>query len=897
MVTGRREFAESRLPDSTFTQRLRSWMLPFVTLIVVLVVALGSVAAFSQPGQSTSSPANSTQVLRVGVYENSPKIFLDETGAPGGILGELLQQIADLQNWQLVPVVCQWSDCLDMLVTGQIDLMPDVAVSSERMDRFDFHDTPALMSWSQIYERPGGGLLSLLDLAGQRIAVLEASVQQEYLEQMVESFSLTVEWLQVDNLEIGFQAVQRGDADLVVANHFYGDAKAFEYGLSRTPILFQPVQLYYAVQSGQHAELLAVIDQYLRLWKSDGSSPYNAILSRWSLNHSESFVPTWLRLSVVLLLVALLFVTLFSVLLRIKVSQKTRHLAASEVRLNTILDSVEAFIYIKDYRLRYQYANRKVCELFGLPRDQIIGKTDEAFFDAKTCEHLRENDLRVIRQGERVADEETNISALDQKEHQFLSVKLPLRNPDGTIYALCGISTDITEHKQIRNQLHQLAFFDPLTGLPNRRLVLDRLDHAMASHARTGFEGALMLVDVDDFKTVNDTIGHNMGDLLLQRIARRIERGLLSTDTVGRLGADEFVLIVEDLAANADDALVRIRDMAEFLRKQLSQPFELNGGDYVCSVSIGVAMFSDTDSDPDALLKGADLALAAAKTAGRNQVRFFNPDMQTEVTRRTEIEKALRTAIDKGYLALHLQPQVDQNGIVNGMEALVRWTDPQLGQISPADFIPVAETSGLIVPMGQWIISQAADMLARWQHDPIMSELTLSINISPRQFHHPGFVEDIQLALNGAGINGNRLELEVTESLLIDDFEITAQRMQALRSSGIRFSLDDFGTGYASLGYLKRLPLSQLKIDQSFVRDLLIDQNDEAIVRTIIALGNSLDLRVIAEGVETQLQAERLMEMGCNHFQGYFYGRPEPESHWHKALGGPPVRLLTTQNA
>jgi diguanylate cyclase (GGDEF)-like protein/PAS domain S-box-containing protein len=421
-------------------------------------------------------------------------------------------------------------------------------------------------------------------------------------------------------------------------------------------------------------------------------------LRPWREFSEDARLPVWLIWSLVITTAALLLALGFSLLLRLKVNEKTRSLVASENRLNTILNSVEAYIYIKDHKLRYQYANRKVCELFGLPAEEIIGKTDAAFFDEATCEHLYENDMRVLREGERVADEESNIMASDQQKHEFISVKLPLRNPDGSIYALCGISTDVTEHKQIRNQLHQLAFFDALTGLPNRRLILDRLDHAMASRQKTGYEGALLLIDLDHFKTVNDTLGHEMGDLLLQQVAKRLERGLLTTDSAGRLGADEFVLIVEDVALNANDALVRVRDMAEFLRNQLAQPFDLRGNEYVCSVSVGVAMFSDAGGDTDALLKGADLALAAAKTAGRNMVRFFNPDMQVEVTRRTRIENALRKAIDGNYLTLHLQPQVDEHGATVSLEALLRMTDPALGEVSPGDFIPVAETSGLIVP-------------------------------------------------------------------------------------------------------------------------------------------------------------------------------------------------------
>ncbi|HDZ10133.1 EAL domain-containing protein [Pseudohongiella sp.] len=828
---------------------------------------------------TVACPVTAQTTLRVGVYENTPKIFLDGDGRIGGMFGELLTEIAQREAWQIEPVPCQWNECLQMLESGTLDIMPDVAYIPERAQRFDFHRNEALLSWSQLYERDGLGLFSLLDLDGLRLAVLRGSIQQRYLMELAENFDLAVEWVWVDSLAAAFQAVASGLSDAAVANHFYGDMMAFEHGLQRTPIMFQPSRLYFAVPAGRHADLLAVIDTYLDQWKTDESSPYYDLLRRWSIEPDAALpVVVWWLIGILAL--ALLGATLFAILLRFKVAEKTQSLTASETRLNTILNSVDAHIYIKDYKLRYQYANRKVCDFFGMSLDDIVGKKDSDFFDEKTCALLEQNDLQVIRHGERVADEEASILVRNQQQHDFLSIKIPLRNPDNSIYALCGISTDISELKQIRDQLHQLAFFDSLTGLPNRRLVLDRLDHAMAGRNKTGYEGALLFLDLDDFKVINDTLGHDAGDQLLQMFARRLERGLLSTDTVGRLGADEFVLIVEDIAVNAEDSLVRVRDMADILRRQLNQPFDLAGVDYVCAVSIGIAMFSDAkDGDVEALLKAADLALNAAKTEG-NSVCFFNPEMQIEVTRRTRIETALRKALAGDNLDLHLQPQVDAEGRVFSMEALLRWHDPQMGQVAPSDFIPVAETCGLIVPLGEWVLATACEMLADWKKDPVLSTLTLAVNISPRQFHHADFVDHILKCLERNQVDGARLELEVTEGLLIENVDVTVEKMDRLRERGIRFSLDDFGTGYASLGYLKRLPLSQLKIDQSFVRDLLLDPNDEAIVRTILALGSSLDLRVLAEGVETLALAERLREMGCQYFQGYYFSRPQPESYW-----------------
>lgn len=856
---------------------------PTAALARRLLLTLALVAAIL-PSPLTVRANTSSETLRVGVYHNPPKLLQNQHGQVSGIVGDLLRTIAEREGWQLEAVACHWLECLNMLEAGEIDIMPDVAISEPRSDTFDFHKTPVLLSWSQIYAARGQRMATLLDLDSKRVAILSGSIQQSYLLQLADSFELDVQWIVVDSLNDGFIAVENGKADAVAANHFLGDQQAYQRNLNATPIMFQPSKLFYAATATKHTSVLITIDSYLRNWQADERSVYFETLRRWGIERTRRGVPAVFWWFISALVVALVLTIGFNQLLRRKVAEKTRSLRNSEHRLNTILNSVDAYIYIKDLNLRYEYVNRKVCDLLGRPAEHIIGQTDQEFFDQKTCENLLENDLRVIKQGERVVGEEINNVIAEGKTHTFLSVKLPLRNADDSIYALCGISTDITEHRHIQDQLHQLAFFDPLTHLANRRLVLDRINHAIIGHASTGFEGALLLIDIDNFKTLNDTLGHDMGDLLLKAAAQRLEQQLRKTDSTGRLGADEFVIILEDLSRNPEQAMMDARNQAQAVLEELARPYDLSSVSYVVSVSVGVAMFSDAQGSVETLLKDADLALAEAKTAGRNTLRFFSPVMQTQVNRRSQLESALRRAIETNQLALHVQPQLNSDEKIVGMEALLRWSDPELGPISPADFIPIAEASSLIVPLGEWVLEHACALLAEWSHIPAMKHLTLAVNISAKQFRHSEFVNHLEGVLQATQINPAQLELEVTESLLIDDTEGTIARMHQLRARGIRFSLDDFGTGYSSLGYLKRLPLSQLKIDQSFVRDLLTDPNDEAIIRTIIALGQSLELQVIAEGVETAEQAQRLRELGCGMYQGYWFGKPKAAAEWQTTL-------------
>ncbi len=814
--------------------------------------------------------------IKVGVYANEPKIMLSQDGQLSGIFGDLLREIAQREAWQLQPVTCEWQQCLELTRSGQIDLMPDVAWNEERAQYLDFHELPALFSWSQIYTQQDRQLNSLLDLNGLRIAALAGSVQETYLRTLLDSFGLHAGILPVQDFQQGFELVASGNADAVVANQRFGDYNTDRFGLRSTPIIFQPARLFFATRKNHNDQLLSTINGHLKTWQEQADSPYYRIIQRWGSKPPQLDIPQsfWWALAT---LTSLLLVTLGgAILLRRQVARQTHDLSASELRLNTILDSVEAYIYIKDPQLRYQYANRKVCELFGQPREQVLGQTDSSFFDEATVSNLRNNDLRVLQQGERVQLEEVNRSSDGQFENAYLSVKLPLRRPDGSIYALCGISTDITEHKRNLEQIHQLAFFDSLTDLPNRRLLQDRLQHALAYHVRTGQEGALLFIDLDNFKTLNDTQGHAMGDLLLQQVAKRLRSQIREEDSLARLGGDEFVLMLERLATDPAQALSEIETVGNKLLASLAEPYDLQGHEHTSTASIGVALFSDTHSTVEELLKRADLAMYEAKAAGRNTLRFFNQQMQTAAMARTRLENDMRQSIAEQHFLLHYQPQVDQHGQLIGAEALIRWQHPQQGLIAPGNFIPVAESTDLILPLGRWILQTACRQLVAWSSDPARAGLPLAVNVSARQLHHPDFVADVLAILAQTGANPERLELELTESHLAVNIEDMILRMQQLVEHGVRFSLDDFGTGYSSLGYLKRLPLSRLKIDRCFIRDLLTDSNDAAIVRTIVALGQSLDLQVIAEGVETVEQRDALLQAGCSLYQGFLFARPGP---------------------
>ena len=442
----------------------------------------------------------------------------------------------------------------------------------------------------------------------------------------------------------------------------------------------------------------------------------------------------------------------------------------------------------------------------------------------------------------------------------------------GRVWSFC----DVTDRESDHAEIHRLAFHDALTLLPNRRLLTDRLHQVRASGERSKHYGALLLIDLDNFKTLNDTLGHDKGDLLLQLVAQRLTACVRAEDTVARLGGDEFVVMLDGLSTVALEAATQAEMVGEKILATLNQPYLLATHHFSGTPSIGVTLFSGQQTAIDELLKQADLAMYQSKTAGRNTMRFFDPQMQAVVTDRALLEADLREAVKQSQFMLYYQPQVAGDGRLTGTEALVRWRHPRRGLVSPAEFIPLAEETGLILPLGLWVLETACSQLAIWGTQPDMAHLSMADNVSARQLHQADFVSQVLVVIEKTGADPAGLKLELTESLLVANVESTIAKMTDLKAHGVGFSLDDFGTGYSSLSYLKRLPLDQMKIDQSFVRDILVDPNDAAIAKMVVVLAQSMGLAVIAEGVETGAQRDVLAGLGCHAYQGYLFSRPLP---------------------
>jgi diguanylate cyclase (GGDEF)-like protein/PAS domain S-box-containing protein len=544
-----------------------------------------------------------------------------------------------------------------------------------------------------------------------------------------------------------------------------------------------------------------------------------------------------------------------------------------------LLDKARDAIFVIDMASRITYWNKGAERLYGWEAQEAQG---QRMSDLLCDDHAAYSEAykTSLVEGEWVGElhqRRRDGSTLHADTRWTL---VPADPSSGTPQKILVISTDISERKSNEARIHRLAYFDALTELPNRASLLDHLRRALLGSARSHKVGALMFLDLDNFKTLNDTHGHAAGDMLLQAVARRLEHSVREADMVARLGGDEFVILVQPDEESLDAAAHQAETVAAKVVQAMRTPFQLADFAYSVSTSIGVTMINGATDTVESTLKQADTAMYQAKAAGRNTFRFFDPDMQAKWTARSELESGLRRALRNREFILNYQPQLDGDSRVIGAEALLRWRQPNGDILYPTDFIKQAEETSLIVDIGRWVLATACVELAAWQRNPVTRHLSLSVNVSARQFVEPDFVAMTQEILAATGVDPHGLKFELTETLVVTDFAHTVETMETLRRLGITFSLDDFGTGYSSLAYLRKLPLAQLKIDYSFMRDVLTDRNDASIVRSIIALGGSLGLQVIAEGVETLGQREWLSAAGCFVYQGYLYERALSGEHF-----------------
>jgi diguanylate cyclase (GGDEF)-like protein/PAS domain S-box-containing protein len=866
-------------------------------LLAVFALLALAVLPMVFSGPSVSAGLTRPSSITVVMDDNYPPyIFRDANGQVQGILKDSWALWSQRTGIAVNLQAMDWGKAQAAIKSGQADVIDTIFETESRKLIYAFSAPYASIEVPIFFHKSLSGITDAASLRGFSVGVKDGDACIETLQaQGVEHLK------RYPSYEAMVLAASQGEAlilciDKPPAVYFInklGMASQFRFS---APLYVG--EFHRAVRKGDEALLQWVAEGFAQITPAE----LQTIEQKWLGTelpegaNSPTLLARNAAYGAAVLLALTLLLIVWNRMLRRRVAGKTVELQAalgsltvanqlvegSRDHLAATLEAIPDLLFEMDSEGRYWDYRARRADLLVAPPEQLLGHTVHEVMPAQAAQLVMASLSEAAAQG---TSHGAQICLPLSVGDSWFELSVARKNTlVGEGQRFIVLSRDITERKKAEAEIAHLAFFDALTGLPNRRLLLDRLQLALTASARHGRYGALLFIDLDHFKVLNDTRGHVAGDLLLQEVAQRLRTSVRGDDCVARLGGDEFVLMLQGLAKNAAGAVAQVAVVGEQVLSGLSQVYQLDGFQHHCTASIGVSLFSGNAQDVGELLKCADAAMYAAKNTGRNALAFFDPAMQATLQARAELGNELRVALQQGQLQLHYQAQINsQQGLV-GAETLLRWQHPERGMVSPAQFIPLAEDNGLIVPIGQWVLEQACAQLKAWQNHPLASALPLSVNVSARQFRQPDFVEQVRQCLQRSGIDPGQLKLELTESLVLDNVESVIGTMHALKALGVRFSMDDFGTGYSSLLYLKRLPLDQLKIDQSFVRDIVTDPGDAVIVKTIIGMAHNLGLEVIAEGVETEAQRQLLLDYECRVFQGYLFSRPLPLAEFEALL-------------
>lgn len=820
--------------------------------------------------------------IRLGIDPDwAPFEYLDEQQRYRGMAADYIALIADRLGLKMEPVKgLTWSGVLEAARQQRLDLLP-AATQTVQRDEFLNFTAPYLDFPMVIITRAEAPFIAeLAALKGQRVAVVNSYASHELLAANHPTLALTP----FTTIRDGLSALSTGEVDAFVGNLASATHAIHQLGLTNLKVA---AHTPYSFKLGMGVrkdwpELATILDKTLRTLEHD---KVNQIREKWiGLQPEAGIEPA--KLFMIATPIALASLLILIVILRSNHKLRTEIVERHQIEKRLLLSEEALNQSQRTAHIgwwHWDLANNKLSW-----SDEVYAITGK---DMSSFTPTPENFMSVVH-AEDLPLLSADIQAVMQGKGEEYSREFRVMREDGTIRYVhsygkiygsaidqsryfAGVLHDITERRQSEEKLRRQAYSDELTNLPNRNYFMEQLAKTLAQSRRHDYFSALLFFDLDNFKIINDTLGHHTGDKLLADVGMRLRKVIRKEDTAARLGGDEFVIIVTNLGSDPQYAADQARQIAEKLHHALAMPFSMAGHEHHLTMSTGISLFPFDSEDINDILKFADTAMYRAKETGRNAICFFQPSMQQAAEERFALQGKMRQALTHEEFELYYQPQFNSDGKIIGAESLLRWQQPELGMVSPARFIPLAEESGMILDIGIWVLREACRQVTAWQQLGIDIE-TLAVNVSPRQFHQPDFVAQVQAIIRESGINPHCLELELTEGVLVENIFDVTQKMEQLRQMGLRFAIDDFGTGYSSLRYLKQLPLDRLKIDQSFVRDIHQSEANALLVETIISMAHHLGLELIAEGVETLEELKFLELRGCHKFQGYYFSRPLP---------------------
>lgn len=842
--------------------------LPIAVTLVALLLLL--------PARASANAEEPQRSLRVAVFNAPPVMEIQDDGTYSGFIVKLLEEIAQRENWQLQWVPLNWPQTIPKARNNEIDLIPFVAYSESRAEYLDYNEEGILTAWGQVLVHRDEAMPdNIIGLSGKTMAVIKNEVYGLKLANLCKLFAIQCDFIKVNTYQEAFDLLKKRSVAGVVTSNLISYSYDNEL-VKKTSIVFEPRKVLFATAKNTNSDILHTIDRYTRLWRFDKSSPYYQLKEDYLGEVAKpSLTPTWLLYTLLVIFGLFVLSAFIVIFLRRQVKLQTQNLEDQSDQIRQIINLVPHMIFATNANGKLILANRYAADFFGIKMSDIEGacQTDLATQNPKAS-NLFEDEQLLLRKDAHAIHKEIETYSTEEQKVTLKVSKVPFITRYSRIPSIVTVGVDITEEKEYENQIQHMAQHDSLTGLPNRLLLNDRIHQSLALTHRYDQSGAVLFIDLDYFKNINDSLGHIAGDRLLQEVAQRLRPIIRDGDTIARLGGDEFLIQLSQLSGNPNKAEQAACRVAEKINYTLAQEYNVDGHKLFSTASIGIVVYPRDAESEESIIQRADTAMYYAKSMGRNRSAVFKKAMEKAVVRKHTLEKELRKALSESRFILRFQPQImDQENRFIGAEALLRWNHPTEGIISPTEFIPIAEENHLIIPIGEWVLKQVCYQIKFWLERYGFSPF-ITVNLSAIQVRNSDLVSYIETLLKKTRIPPSLLELEVTETLLLHEARTSIDVLQELKKLGVKLSIDDFGTGYSSLTYLKKLPLDKLKIDRSFVKDIPGDPDSETIIRTVIGMSHDLGLEVIAEGVETKEQLEYLLLEKCTLFQGFYFDPP-----------------------